>query len=126
MAVAAGGSEGDGNDNGDDGDATALYQVFFEPSPPGIDVSSCVGHPVGWCCQPVSVHEDRTFNDTWAVLEPNVMRVTGHTTATTFEATLACVSGGTTGSITASGTEALYTGTFQFRGSAGNVRIVRQ
>ena len=53
--------------------------------------------------QALSPSPDGSFDQTWAPNEPNTMRVTGRATATTFEATLTCVSGGPSGSINAVG-----------------------
>jgi hypothetical protein len=54
------------------------------------------------------------------------MRITGRVTATTFEATMTCVSGGPSGSITATGSTDLYRGSFDFRGSRGSARVQRR
>lgn len=108
------------------GGATSLLHVSFEPSPPGIDVSPCAGTRLTWSSQSVSPRPDGSFDDTWAPNEPNTMRVTGRVTATTFEATLTCVSGGPSGSITATGSADLYRGSFDFRGSRGSVRVERR
>lgn len=102
------------------------YSVLFEPSPPGIDVSACAGSRVTWSSQSVNVRPDGTFDETWAPSQPNTMRVTGRATATTFEATLACVSGGPSGTITATGSTDLYLGSFDFRGSRGTARVERR
>ena len=105
--------------------ATPALHVVFEPSP-GMDVSPCAGTRLTWSSQALSPRADGSFDQTWAPNEPNTMRVAGRATATTFEATLTCVSGGPSGSINASGSADLYRGSFDFRGSRGTVTIERR
>ena len=108
------------------GGTPGALHVSFEPSPPGIDVSPCAGRNLTWSSQTVSPRADNTFDETWAPNEPNTMRVTGSVTATAFQATLTCVSGGPSGSISATGSANAYSGSFDFRGSRGTVRIERR
>jgi hypothetical protein len=134
-AVAVGASKG-GNDSESgssspgttgSGNVGAVYNVIFLPSPPGIDVSVCAGRSLTWGSQALSgVDAGGNFNMTWAPNEPNTLRISGQLTATGFQATLACVSGAQTGSISASGSNFSYTGTFTFGNSRGQVSITKQ
>ena len=63
------------------------------------------------------------FNETWSVNEPNTMRVAGQVTATTFQATLTCVNGAQSGSISATGSTNSYSGTFAFGASTGQISV---
>jgi hypothetical protein len=149
VAVAAGGGDG-GSENGESagsgsggggggapggggtapgqnpgsGGPTALT-VFFLPNLPGIDVSACAGRSLTWCCQNVTPDPSGNFNNTWSPNEPNVLRVTGSANETTFNASLACVSGSGSGSITATGGGGTYEGSWTFAGQRGNVRVTR-
>lgn len=125
----AGARDGDGEDGSDDGDDAWIrvhYSVAFEPSPPGIDVSACAGRALTWSSQSVGADASGNFNETWAPNEPNTMRVAGQVTSTTFQATLTCVNGARSGSISASGSNGTYRGTFEFGASRGQVTITRR
>lgn len=104
----------------------SIYDVSFLPQPPGIDVSVCAGRPLTWSSQVVSVDASGSFNTTWAPNEPNTARVSGQLTATSFQATIACVNGALSGSITATGSNNTYTGTFAFGASNGRVSIAKK
>lgn len=124
VAVTAGGGDGGAGGDGDGrGGGPVEYQVLFDL--PGLDVSSCVGRPTSWCCQPVHARPDGSFDETWSATDPNTVRIAGRVTASTFDATLNCVSGGAGGSISATGSNASYRGTFEFRGSRGGVTVRR-
>jgi len=103
----------------------SVYTVFFLPSPPGIDVSACAGRSLGWCCQNVSADSSGIFNTTWSPSDPNVLRVTGSVNETTFNASLACVSGAGSGTVQASGSGGTYEGNWTFAGQRGTVRVTR-
>ncbi len=118
------GSTGSGTSSGNVG---AVYNIRFLPSPPGIDVSVCAGRSLTWGSQALSgVDAGGNFNMTWAPNEPNTLRISGQLTATNFQATLACVSGAQSGSISATGSNSSYSGTFTFGNSNGQVSIAKQ
>lgn len=118
------GSTGSGTSSGNVG---AVYNIRFLPSPPGIDVSVCAGRSLTWGSQALSgVDAGGNFNMTWAPNEPNTLRISGQLTATNFQATLACVSGAQSGSISATGSNSSYSGTFTFGNSNGQVSITKQ
>ena len=151
VAVGSGGGDGDGNRDGNgDGNAggggsgggggggggttpgggggptpPTVYNIAFLPAPPGMDVSACAGRSLQWSSQAASAGADGVIDTTWAPNEPNTMRVTGRVTAAGFEATLACVSGGAPGSISAAASGAGYRGSWNFRGQSGTVDITR-
>jgi hypothetical protein len=104
----------------------SIYDVSFLPQPPGIDVSVCAGRPLTWSGQVIPVDTNGSFNTTWAPNEPNTARVSGQLTATSFQATIACVNGALSGSITATGSNNTYTGTFAFGASNGQVSIAKK
>lgn len=107
------------------GAAPSVYNVFFLPSPPGIDVSACAGQGLTWCCQNVIPDSSGNFSTVWAPSQPNVMRVTGSVNETTFNANLACVSGAGSGSVQASGSGGNYQGSWSFSGQSGTVTVTR-
>ena len=90
-----------------------------------IDVSACAGFSLQWSSQSIPVdHATGTFNTTWAPNEPNVLNVTGSLTATTFSANMKCPSGtGPTGTITATGSNNAYAGSYTLGGVTGPVNI---
>jgi hypothetical protein len=102
------------------GGAPAIYHVAFVPN---IDVSVCAGRPLTWCCQSVIPDANGNFNEIWAPTQPNTARVSGHVDATTFSATLACVSGSASTPLNASGSGGTYRGSFNFNGSRGTLTI---
>lgn len=130
VAVTAGGGGGDGDSAssgpGSSGNNNSLWSVLFLPSPPGIDVSSCAGRPVTWCCQNVSADANGNFDQTWAPNEPNTARINGRVTSTSFQATIACTNGATSGSISATGSGSSFSGSFSFGSSNGQVTVTRQ
>jgi hypothetical protein len=106
------------------GGGTPFYSVRFPL--PGIDVSPCAGRQLSWTGQAVTVDASGRFDTTWSVNEPGLVRVTGTVTDTAFNASLACTSGGTTGTISASGSGGTYQGTFRFGSSSGSVTVTRE
>ena len=126
VAVAAshGGDSGNGG-SGDGGARSVSYGVSFLPNPPGIDVSTCAGRPLTWCCQNVHADAGGNFDETWAPTEPNTARIAGHVTDTAFTATLSCTSGAGSGSLSASGTGGTYQGSFAFGASRGSITVTR-
>jgi len=135
-AVAVGVSKGGSGDSSDSsptgsgstnpGQSGAVYSVSFLPSPPGIDMSVCAGRPLTWSGQALGVDASGNFNMIWAPNEPNTARISGQLSSTTFQATLACVNGAQSGSISATGSNFNYSGTFAFGNSRGQVSITKQ
>jgi hypothetical protein len=129
VVVASKGGDEAHDETGPSGNQSSrIYDVIFgNPPQNGIDVSACVGRPLGWCCQNVnSIQSDGSFNVTWAPTDPNTLRVVGRVDATRFDATLSCVSGaGPTGAINATGNGTSFSGTFSFGSSQGPVTITR-
>lgn len=118
------GSNGPGTSNS--GPVGAAYNIIFLPSP-GIDVSVCAGRSLTWGSQAIAgLDASGNFNLTWAPNEPNTLRISGQLAATSFQATLACLSGAQTGSISASGSNYSLTGSFAFGNSRGQVSITKQ
>jgi len=131
AAVVAKGGGGDGESSsssstGSGGANRSVYSMLFLPSPPGIDMSVCVGRPLTWSSQALSVEANGTFNDTWAPNEPNTARVAGNLTATAFQAMITCTNGARSGTISASGSNNTYSGTFAFGSSTGQVSVTKQ
>ena len=94
--------------------------------PSMIDVSACAGFSLQWSSQGLQVdHATGNFNTTWSPTEPNVLNCSGHLDATTVTATLKCPSGtGPVGTITATGSNNVYTGTYTLGAATGPVNIV--
>jgi hypothetical protein len=136
-AVAVGGAKG-GSDSSSDssptgpgstnpGQSGAVYNIVFQPTPPGIDMSACAGRPLTWSSQALSgVDANGNFNMTWAPNEPNTARISGQLTATSFQATLACVNGAQSGSISATGSGSSYSGSWTFGSQRGQASITKQ
>ena len=124
VAVAKGrGSSGAGNggDNGSTGPRP--LDVTFTPD---VDVSACAGRQLSWCCQNLHPDASGRFDETWSPGEPNTARITGSASDTTFTATLTCVSGGSSGSLSASGSGGTYQGSFAFGNSRGALTVKRE
>ncbi len=94
--------------------------------PSFIDVSACAGFSLQWSSQGLQVdHATGDFNTTWSPTEPNVLNCSGHLDATTLTATLKCPSGtGPVGTINATGSNNVYTGTYTLGAATGPVNIV--
>ena len=129
VGVSKGGSEdASSNTSGPPGFGStgSIYDVFFRPNPPGIDISVCAGRPLNWGSQALSVDANGNFNMTWAPNEPNTVRISGQLTPTNFQATLACVNGAQSGAISATGSNNSYSGTYALGASSGQVSIAKQ
>jgi hypothetical protein len=134
AAVAVKGGGGDSSSNSSstgpgtaNGQGGAVYSVTFQPSPPGVDLSVCVGHALTWSSQALSgVDANGNFNMTWSPNEPNTLRITGQLTATTFNATIACVNGAQSGAISATGSGNSYSGSWTFGSQRGQASISKQ
>lgn len=129
VVASKGGGESDSGSSGSSGTgggSRSIYNVLFLPSPPGIDVSVCLGRPLSWCCQNVSADANGKFDETWAPSEPNTARISGSVNATSFQATLTCTNGARSGTISATGSNNSFSGTFAFGSSAGQVSITKQ
>ncbi len=132
-AVAVGAAKGGGSDSSSasgsqpsSAPSGSIYGVAFLPNPPGMDVSVCAGRSLSWAGHNVLADTNGNFNQTWSVNEPNTMRVAGQATATTFQATLTCVNGARSGSISATGSNNSYSGTFAFGPSTGQVAVTKE
>lgn len=90
---------------------------------PDIDVSPCAGSRLVWNSQNVSPDSAGNFDTTWSPGQPNTVRIRGQVTPTAFNATVSCVSGSASGSISATGSGGTYRGTFQFGASQGSVTV---
>jgi len=130
VAVAARG-HGGGNDTTTGGPSTTapspgvVLNVSFGP-PPGLDVSVCVGHPLGWSSQVVVVPGGvGMFDTTWSPSEPNVLRVSGSVTDTAFNANISCTSGAASGTLTATGSGGTYQGSFALGSQRGPITVTR-
>ena len=125
AAVVAGGLGGDedGENSNANDESSEKYDVTF-PSP-GIDVSICAGRPMQWCCQPVNVQKDGSFDDTWNKRDGDILRVTGNLTPTTFTASLRCTNGAASGTLNATGSGGSYSGSFEFAGQRGPATITK-
>jgi len=139
AAVAVGAAKGGGDSPSDSsssstgpgptnpGQVGSSYNVVFQPAPPGIDVSVCAGRSVTWSSQSVSgIDTNGNFNLTWAPNEPNTLRISGQVTATSFQATITCVNGAQSGSISATGSGSTYSGSWTFGSQRGTASITKQ
>jgi hypothetical protein len=109
--------------------ADTLWNVQFSTN---IVLSACgAGDPVSLNSQNVSVDESGNFNTVWSSSTP-VLRVQGHVSASTFTATLTCLNGGASGSLSATSATngGNFAGTFTFdcpgqECSQGTIRVYR-
>lgn len=110
----------------DTSESTARYQVSFLPSPPGIDASVCGSGStsITFNAQGVTADKNGAFDIVWSPSTP-VLRAVGQVTPTTFSANLACTNGARTGSISATGSNGSYSGTFEFGSSRGQVTVTK-
>jgi hypothetical protein len=133
-AVAVGAAKGGGEEPTDPGSGPngggptgAVYSVGFVPTLPGLDVSACAGRPLNWGSQALSVpNTTGGFDDVWSPNEPNTLRIAGQLSATSFQAAISCVNGARSGTISATGANGNYNGTFEFGNSRGQVTVTRQ
>jgi hypothetical protein len=122
VAVKAASGGDDGSDGSGGGGRTPFYSVMIPL--PGLDVSAC-GRQVSWTGQAVTADQNGRFDTTWSPNEPNTLRVAGTVTDTAFNATLNCVSGNGSGSMSATGGGGTYQGTFNFNAQRGSITVVR-
>jgi hypothetical protein len=124
-AVVAAKAAGGGDKNNDGGVSPEQGSVYTVMIPlPGLDVSPC-GTAAFWTSQNVGADANGRFDITWAPTQPNTLRVVGTVTATAFNATLTCVSGNGSGSLSATGSGGTYQGTFNFNTQRGSITVVR-
>ena len=71
-----------------------------------------------------SAAADGTFSEVHSIITP-VLRVTGQITAISLNASLSCVNGPGTGSMSASGSNFSLSGTFTFNGRTGSFSVAR-
>jgi hypothetical protein len=121
----SGGDDSPGNGPSNTTPSGGFYTIFFMPQPPGIDVSACTSAPLTWSAQNVQYDANGNFDNVWSPSQPNTLRVVGRVTATTLQATLTCVSGARSGSISATGANGSFSGSFDFGGQRGQVTITR-
>lgn len=96
------------------------YNVTF---PNNLDCSACAGKPLTFNSEVVIADESGNFSTIWEPANA-VLSVNGTVTATTFTATLACITGqGPTGTIDATGDGTTFSGTYTFGTSTGAVSI---
>jgi hypothetical protein len=110
---------------GDGGSDNVSYDAFFGDGPAGIDVSTC--RPgLYWGSQVIDAKPDGSFDNTWSPNEPGTLRLTGAINNTSLTASLSCVSGNGTGSMTASGSGGNLTGSWTFAGKSGPLTVTRK
>ena len=102
----------------------ATYDVVFQP-PTTLNIAACgaVGNITGLAgIQPDS---SGAFNMLQTQSTP-VLRMTGQVTPTTFQATLACTNGAQSGSLSATGANNSYSGTFTFGSQSGALTVTKR
>lgn len=105
---------------------STIYDIAFQPSPPGLDVSVCAGVPTTFSgVAGIQVTSGGTF-DTVASQNTPVLRVVGSVTATTFQATLTCTNGAQSGSLSATGANNSYSGSFTFGNQRGQCTVTKR
>ena len=100
----------------------ARYDVTFQQ---GLDISACgaTGKLTGLA--DIQPNASGAFNEVHTQTTP-VLRLTGQITATSFQATLACVNGSQSGSMSATGSNNAYSGTYVFSGQTGGFTVSRR
>lgn len=106
---------------------TPVYDVAFVSAPQRIDVSVCAGGVATSFTGLAGIAPDSggNFNELHSQLTP-ILRVAGQVTSTTFQATLTCANGAQSGSISATGANNSYSGTFVFGSQQGQVTVVKR
>lgn len=115
------------SDSGGDSSA-AGYTVTFNSNSnqTGIGLVECGGtNGTFFSFQSVTPGANGSFDEIWG--NPQLIRATGQMTATSFQATMTCLNGARSGTITATGSMAGgYNGTFEFGNSNGTVAVTRR
>jgi hypothetical protein len=100
------------------GSSQTPWQVLFSPN---LNVSSCASTgSASFCAQVVNVDSTGAFHSNWQGL----LQVDGTLLPSSVSATLRCVSGASTGTMSATSSGSSYTGTATFGGSTVNVQII--
>jgi hypothetical protein len=119
------GAQGEGDDGADDGSGNhVVWNIAFTTSP-GLDFSACRPQ-TSFCSQVVEAAADGTFDDVWAPSTPNVVRVTGTVNATTFSATMSCISTPVTGTLSATWDGTAYVGAAMLGQATSQIRVTRR
>jgi hypothetical protein len=98
-----------------------IYDVTFTP-PATLDLRPCGANAGITGLADIRPDAGGNFNTLQTQATP-VMRMTGQVTPTTFQASLACTNGASSGSISASGANDSYSGSFSFAGSGGGLTV---
>src|SRR5205814_1718193 len=107
--------------------APPLYDVAFVSGPQRIDVSACANGVATSFNGLAGITPDSSgnFNELQSQLTP-ILRVTGQVTSTTFQASLTCVNGAQSGSLSATGANNSYSGTFVFGSQQGQITVAKR
>ncbi len=114
-----------GDDSG--GASSVSYSVTFQSNSnqTGIGLVECGGFPgLFFSSQGVTLNASGSFDTVWG--NPQLLRAVGQVTSTTFQATMTCLNGARSGSISATGSPGLYNGTFEFGNSFGPVTVTKR
>ncbi len=108
---------------GDEIEIGALWTVSF-PRQAGLNANACVPGIAngGLCSQVLVLRSFGQFEEIWSPQTP-VMRVRGVMTSTQFSATLACLNGAASGTLTATWNGERYVGTGTLGGSSSSMRV---
>jgi hypothetical protein len=126
-AAVAGASKGEDSKNSNNGTMPALaifYDVSFTP-PATLNLAPCGANTTVVGLAGITPDSSGAFNEVHTQTTP-VVRVTGQMTPTTFSATLTCTNGALTGSLSATGANNSYSGTFSFGSSSGALTVMKR
>lgn len=108
---------------GDEIEIGALWTVSF-PAGAGLNANACVPGVAngGLCSQVLQLRTFGQFDEIWSPGTP-VMRVRGVMTPTQFSATVACLNGAASGTLTATWNGERYVGTGTLGGSSSSMKV---
>lgn len=123
VASNSGGGDGDSGSSGGSGPggSNASYDVVFQP-PATLDLTPCGANSGITGLAGIQPAASGAFSEVHTQGTP-VVRVTGQVTPTAFQASLACVNGALSGSLSATGANDNYSGAFVFGASSGSLTV---
>jgi hypothetical protein len=89
---------------------------------PSMNMGACSAG-LFWTGQEIHVDSTGAFHDIWSPSQPNVARIDGTLTPTTFSATLQCTNGAASGTLLATWNGSAYIGTTTFAGQVNPLRV---
>ena len=124
AVVPKGEDSSDGNNGNSNNTPPPSYDVVFT-LPASLNLIPCGANAGISGLAGITPNSSGAFSELHTQGTP-VLRVTGQMTPTTFTASLACVNGAQTGSLSATGGPNSYTGSFTFGSSSGGLTVTKR